>query len=134
MPASARQLGQTALHCAAGYGAKESVALLLAKGAKMMEDMVIPLAHRPAPPSNDAPASSRRRAKPHFHSPRTTNKRRLSRCSRRREALCFHSSLCPLTVETYEEVSSLRKELPNEVKRLLFYRLSKRMKCLVETG
>ena len=29
--------------------------------------------------------------------------------------------LCPLTVETYEEVfSSLRKELPNEVKRLLF--------------
>ena len=27
--------------------------------------------------------------------------------------------LCPLTVETYEEVSSLRKELPNEVKRLL---------------
>ena len=34
----------------------------------------------------------------------------------------------------YEEVSSLRKELPNEVKRLLFYRLSKRMKCLVETG
>ena len=30
--------------------------------------------------------------------------------------------LCPLTVETYEEVSSLRKELPNEVKRLLFYR------------
>ena len=44
--------------------------------------------------------------------------------------MCFHSSLCPLTVETYEEVSSLR----NEVKRLLFYRLSKRMKCLVETG
>ena len=42
--------------------------------------------------------------------------------------------LCPLTVETYEEVSSLRKELPNEEKRLLFYRLSKRMKCLVETG
>ena len=41
--------------------------------------------------------------------------------------MCFHSSLCPLTVETYEEVSSLRKELPNEVKRLLFYRLSKRM-------
>ena len=29
--------------------------------------------------------------------------------------MCFHSSLCPLTVETYEEVSSLR----NEVKRLL---------------
>ena len=48
--------------------------------------------------------------------------------------MCFHSSLCPLTVETYEEVSSLRKELPNEVKRLLFYRLSNRMKCLVETG
>ena len=48
--------------------------------------------------------------------------------------MCFHSSLCPLTVETYEEVSSLRKELPNEVKRLLFYRLSKRMKCLVDHG
>ena len=27
--------------------------------------------------------------------------------------------LCPLTVETFEKVSSLRKELPNEVKRLL---------------
>ena len=33
------QLGQTALHCAAGYGAKESVALLLAHGAKMVADV-----------------------------------------------------------------------------------------------
>ena len=59
---------------------------------------------------------------------------RLARCRLPMKCALFVVLLCPLTVETYEEVSSLRKELPNEVKRLLFYRLSKRMKCLVETG